>query len=157
MAIKKVDVYVSQILEDLENGFTWLKKDDMGYGSIQEKYGAKEQQIAMIRKHPKLKYAETTVTIFNVIDDTKDERAATTTTFNRGDAELLGIVPTVSAGTTTVQAVSTGESNKNSDKKDSGVSSGHGNVVSQPTPSETSSSADSGVAELDSFSAFANL
>lgn len=73
MAVNKVDLYVSQIIEDLNNGMTWLKKDDLGYGSIQEKYTAKEQQIAVIRKHPKLKDAETTVTIFNIIDDTKEE------------------------------------------------------------------------------------
>jgi hypothetical protein len=70
MAVNKVDLYVSQILEDLDNGITWLKRDDVGYGSIQEKYNAKDQQIAMIRKHPKLKDAETNVTVFNVIDDT---------------------------------------------------------------------------------------
>ena len=48
MAVNKVDLYVSQILEDLDNGFTWLKRDDLGYGSIQEKYGAKDQQITKI-------------------------------------------------------------------------------------------------------------
>ena len=77
MAVNKVDLYVSQILEDLDNGFTWLKRDDLGYGSIQEKYGAKDQQITMIRKHPKLKDAETSVTIFNVIDDTNETTVET--------------------------------------------------------------------------------
>jgi len=72
MAVNKVDLYVSQILEDLDNGLTWLKSDDIGYGSIQEKYNAKEQQITMIRKHPALKDAETNITVFNIIDDTKD-------------------------------------------------------------------------------------
>jgi hypothetical protein len=86
MAVNEVDLYVSQILEDLDNGFTWLKRDDLGYGSIQEKYNAKDQQIAKIRKHPKLKDAETSITIFNVIDDTnetivdtKESRPARTT------------------------------------------------------------------------------
>lgn len=73
MAVNKVEIYVSQILEDLNNGLTWLKRDDLGYGSIQDKYNAKDQQIAMIRKHPALKDAETTVTVFTVIDDTKQE------------------------------------------------------------------------------------
>ena len=75
MAVNKVEIYVSQILEDLDNGLTWLKRDDLGYGSIQEKYNAKDQQIAMIRKHPVLKDVETTVTVFTVIDDTKSEEA----------------------------------------------------------------------------------
>lgn len=78
MAVNKVDLYVSQILEDLDNGLTWLKRDDIGYGSIQEKYNAKDQQIAMIRKHPALKDAETNITVFNIIDDTKDEGSTTT-------------------------------------------------------------------------------
>lgn len=73
MAVNKVEIYVSQILEDLDNGLTWLKRDDLGYGSIQDKYNAKDQQIAMIRKHPALKDAETSVTVFTVIDDTKQE------------------------------------------------------------------------------------
>lgn len=71
MAINKVDLTVSQIVNDLNSGLTWLKKDDLGYGSIETKYGANSQQIAAIRKHPALKDAETTITIFNIIDDTK--------------------------------------------------------------------------------------
>jgi hypothetical protein len=72
MAVNKVDLYVSQIMEDLNNGLTWLEKDDLGYGSIEKKYNANPLQIATIRKHPKLKDAETSITIFNVIDDIDD-------------------------------------------------------------------------------------
>lgn len=70
MPVNKVDLHISQLIEDLNNGLTWLKKDDLGYGSVQEKYGANDVQINAIRKHPKLKDVETTATIFNVIDDT---------------------------------------------------------------------------------------
>ena len=59
MAINKVDLTVSQLINDLNSGFTWLKKDDLGYGSIETKYGANANQIAAIRKHPALKDAET--------------------------------------------------------------------------------------------------
>ena len=69
MAVNKVDVYVSQIKELLDQGYTWLEKDNLGYGSIENKYGATAIQIATIRKHPKLKDLETNITIFNVIDD----------------------------------------------------------------------------------------
>lgn len=96
MAVNKVEIYVSQILEDLDNGLTWLKRDDLGYGSIQEKYDAKDQQIAMIRKHPALKDAETTVTVFTVIDDTKNNNNAGTTTNDtivRRDEINLEILP----------------------------------------------------------------
>jgi len=71
MPVNKVDLTVSQLIEDLNSGLTWLKKDDLGYGSIESKYGANPNQIAAIRKHPALKDAETNVTIFNIIDDTK--------------------------------------------------------------------------------------
>lgn len=71
MAINKVDLTVSQLINDLNNGLTWLKKDDLGYGSIEVKYGANPAQIMAIRKHPALKDAETNITVFNVIDDTK--------------------------------------------------------------------------------------
>ena len=100
MAVNKVEIYVSQILEDLNNGLTWLKRDDLGYGSIQEKYNAKDQQIAMIRKHPVLKDAETTVTVFTVIDDTKEDYNGTTTVSATEPAneELLDIL----SGTETI-------------------------------------------------------
>lgn len=105
MAVNKVDLYVSQILEDLDNGLTWLKRDDIGYGSIQEKYTAKDQQIAMIRKHPALKDAETNITVFNIIDDTKDERTTTVPANQPTDAAIVGNVPE------TVQQVPTTETN----------------------------------------------
>ena len=74
MAINKVDLTVSQIINDLNTGLTWFKKDDLGYGSIEVKYGANAPQIMAIRKHPALKDAETTITIFNIIDDTKNQK-----------------------------------------------------------------------------------
>jgi len=71
MAINKVDLTVTQLVNDLNEGCTWLKKDDLGYGSIEIKYGATAAQITAIRKHPALKNAETSITIFNIIDDTQ--------------------------------------------------------------------------------------
>jgi hypothetical protein len=78
MAVNKVDLTVSQIISDLNSGLTWLKKDDLGYGSIETKYGANPLQITTIRKHPALKDAETSITIFNIIDDTKNETTIST-------------------------------------------------------------------------------
>ena len=74
MAINKVDLTVSQLLNDLSEGYTWLKKDDLGCGSIETKYNANPVQIATIRKHPALKDAETTLTVFNIIDDTAKQQ-----------------------------------------------------------------------------------
>lgn len=72
MAVNKVDLTITQLLNDLNEGLTWFKKDDLGYGSIESKYGATEKQITLIRKHPKLVNAETSITIFNIIDDTNE-------------------------------------------------------------------------------------
>ena len=80
MAINKVDLTVSQLINDLNEGYTWFKKDDLGYGSIENKYGANPQQITAIRKHPALKDAETSITIFNIIDDTKNDAQVPTPT-----------------------------------------------------------------------------
>ena len=136
MAVNKVEIYVSQILEDLDNGLTWLKKDDLGYGSIQDKYNAKEQQIAMIRKHPALKDAETTVTVFTVIDDTKEDYNGTTTvsTTEPANEELLDIV----SGTET-------------------INNGHGDVSSIQGSSNGSSVQRKDEVTADDLSAFANL
>ena len=115
MAVNKVEIYVSQILEDLNSGLTWLKRDDLGYGSIQDKYNAKDQQIAMIRKHPVLKDAETTVTVFTVIDDTKEDYNAGTTTVSATERtdeqpmESLLVTETINTGsesTSSIQSIS---------------------------------------------------
>jgi len=105
MAINKVDLTVSQLINDLNEGFTWLKKDDLGYGSIENKYGANPNQIAAIRKHPSLKNAETTLTIFNIIDDTKDDNTSSTTKpiSNRTDSHVKQpVVDVVSKESTVV-------------------------------------------------------
>jgi len=79
MAVEKVQLGVTAIKELLDGGYTWLKKDDLGFGSIQEKYQASDVQIAAIRKHPLLKDLETTARIFVIVDDTKDAAATPTT------------------------------------------------------------------------------
>lgn len=137
MAVNKVEIYVSQILEDLDNGLTWLKRDDLGYGSIQEKYNAKDQQIAMIRKHPVLKDAETTVTVFTVIDDTKEDYNGGTITLSVTELENGANVESLS-GTKT-------------------ENSGHGNAdILSDSNSRTSEERNDEVAAED-LSAFANL
>ena len=70
MATQKIDLKLSVLLEDLDNGLTWFKKEDVGYGSIQEKYDATDFHIKLIQKHPKLKDVQPNIKIFNIIDDT---------------------------------------------------------------------------------------
>ena len=82
MNAKKVDLKLSILLEDLNNGHTWFKKEDVGYGSIQEKYNATDYQIEHIKKHPQLKDVEPNIVIFNIIDDVnvKDAKKSTEST-----------------------------------------------------------------------------
>ena len=56
MAIQKenVSIDVQDIIELLHSGYTWFKKDDLGYGSIQEKFNALDIHIKTIQKHPEL-------------------------------------------------------------------------------------------------------
>ncbi len=133
MAVKQVDLYVSQILEDHNNGLTWLKRDDLGYGNIQDKYGAKDQQIAMIRKHPALKNAETNVTVFNIIDDTKktDEPAAVPVSNSKDDGSVARVskpvedpTPKYSSVDHTDRSDNTGKSVSEVPKRDSEFSTG---------------------------------
>jgi hypothetical protein len=69
--LPKVQLTVSSIQADLGSGLTWLKRDDMGYGSIQEKYEALDSQIMTIKKHPALVNLQTINKIFVIVDDTK--------------------------------------------------------------------------------------
>lgn len=79
MNLEKVQLTVSSIIDLLNNGYTWFKKDDLGYGSIQEKFQATDVQVHTIRKHPALKDADTTAKIFIIIDDTKNNETASQT------------------------------------------------------------------------------
>ena len=106
MAINKVDLTVTQLVNDLNEGMTWLKKDDLGYGSIENKYGANAPQIMAIRKHPALKDAETSITIFNIIDDTKNETTNNTkeSSSNRTNTQLEQPMVSVVNNETTVDS-----------------------------------------------------
>lgn len=78
MAINKKTILVSELIADLNNGMTWLESENVGFGSIQTKYGANEQQIAQFRKHPKLINAEPNVTIFQIVDDSVEVKVEKT-------------------------------------------------------------------------------
>lgn len=73
--VQPVELTVSSLINHLHSGLSWLKKDDIGYGSIQEKYDATESQILTIQKHPKLVNIEPVRVFFNLIDDTEPENS----------------------------------------------------------------------------------
>ena len=76
---KTIEIKISNILEDLRNGYTRIKNDkkyDPKIGSIQEKYGLNRIQVFELFKHDKLKGKKTITKkepAFTIIDDTNGE------------------------------------------------------------------------------------
>jgi hypothetical protein len=72
-SMKKVELHISTLIKALENGLSWFKSDDQGFGSIQETYDATDFEITMIMKHPKLKDVEPNFLRFILVDDLQEE------------------------------------------------------------------------------------
>jgi hypothetical protein len=84
-------IVAEDLIDDLHNGLTWLKKDDLGYGSIEEKYNANPYQIKVIRKLPTLQNVKTKVTIFNVESRTKKTSTKNTNLENKIEETELSL------------------------------------------------------------------
>lgn len=67
----EVALTISGLIKDLSEGLTWQKKDDAGYGSIQEKYAIPDEKLTQIMDIPQLREIPTTIRVFKIIDDTK--------------------------------------------------------------------------------------
>jgi hypothetical protein len=82
MAIQKenVSIDVQDIIELLHSGYTWFKKDDLGYGSIQEKFNALDIHIKTIQKHPDLKDVDTIAKVFVITNRNKQDNGTITNT-----------------------------------------------------------------------------
>jgi hypothetical protein len=82
MAIQKenVSVDVQDIIDLLHSGYTWFKKDDLGYGSIQEKFNALDIHIKTIQKHPELANVDTIAKVFVITNRNKTDNGTGTTT-----------------------------------------------------------------------------
>ena len=97
MAIQKenVSVDVQDIIELLHSGYTWFKKDDLGYGSIQEKFNALDIHIKTIQKHPELANVDTIAKVFVITNRNKTDNGSTTTndTSVKRDEINLGSLP----------------------------------------------------------------
>ena len=63
------EVKISEIQDLLKQGFTRLKKDDLGNGSIQEKYDLTTSQVKDLFQHEKLKGLKVKVPGVTVVDD----------------------------------------------------------------------------------------
>jgi hypothetical protein len=82
MAIQKenVSVDVQDIIDLLHSGYTWFKKDDLGYGSIQEKFNALDIHIKTIQKHPELANVDTIAKVFVITNRNKQTNGTGTIT-----------------------------------------------------------------------------
>lgn len=65
-------VILSEILEDLNNGLTKWKKDDIGFGSIEKKYSLTLPEMITLMAHPKIKDVESRIPNFVIVDDLED-------------------------------------------------------------------------------------
>lgn len=66
-------VKLSQIKEDLLSGLTRWKKDDIGFGSIEKKYGLTIAECVKLFAHPKLEKVESMIPVFLIEDDLEEE------------------------------------------------------------------------------------
>lgn len=69
----------SQLKEDLLNGLTRFKKDDIGFGSLEKKYNLTTNEMAVVLTHPALKDIETVIPDFIIEDDVTNEEVVNTT------------------------------------------------------------------------------
>lgn len=95
MAIQKeeVSIDVQDIIELLHSGYTWYKKDDLGYGSIQEKFNALDMHIKVIQKHPDLQNVDTVARVFVITNKNKNEGTSTAASANTEHEKSMGSIP----------------------------------------------------------------
>jgi hypothetical protein len=126
MAIQKenVTIDVQDIIELLHSGYTWYKKDDLGYGSIQEKFNALDIHIKTIQKHPDLRDIDTIAKVFVITNRNKQENAGTTSNsvINTTDAISMGSLPKI-------ESISTMETSRVSDNSDTLVNGSKDRVI----------------------------
>lgn len=65
-------IKVSEILSDLKSGVHRYKKDDVGFGSLEEKYDLTFTELKQIINHPKIKGIKTQIPSLQIIDDTEN-------------------------------------------------------------------------------------
>lgn len=67
------EVSLAQVKEDLNNGLTKWKKDDIGFGSLEKKYNLTMSEMIELLNHPRVKFMETRIPTFRIIDDLNEE------------------------------------------------------------------------------------
>lgn len=70
---KLKEIRISELINDLKSGITRYKKEDLGFGSIEEKYSLTFTELRQIIAHPKLKGIRVSIPSYILIDDTEDQ------------------------------------------------------------------------------------
>ena len=68
-----------QLIRDLSEGKTWFKGEDVGWGSIQAKYGMNDNEVEAIKKDSRLKGKTPALIRFVLVDEDFDPTVNLTT------------------------------------------------------------------------------
>lgn len=74
------EIKVSEVLNYLKNGVTRWKKEDLGFGSLEEIYSLTFTEVKELIDHPKIKGVKTKIPTLKIVDDTTDEVTTEETT-----------------------------------------------------------------------------
>lgn len=74
------EIKVSEVLNHLKNGVTRWKKENLGFGSLEEIYGLTFTEVKELIDHPKIKGVKTKIPTMKIIDDTDGEPTTEETT-----------------------------------------------------------------------------
>ncbi len=66
------EILISQIKKDLKSGLTRWKKDNLGFGSLEEKYSLTFTEVKELIEHPKIQGIKTKIPTLRIIDDTEN-------------------------------------------------------------------------------------
>jgi hypothetical protein len=67
----EVEIKISDLLNDLRNGLSWLEQNNNGKGSIQLKYQMEDQDVEDIKQHPVF---QKPIRTFKIVDDTQKKQ-----------------------------------------------------------------------------------
>lgn len=76
------EVSLSQVKEDLLNGLTKWKKDDIGFGSLEKKYNLTVEDAVKLFANSKVAKMETRIPTLIIIDDLEEEEILPVITVN---------------------------------------------------------------------------
>ena len=73
-------IKVSEVLNSLKSGVTRWKKEDLGFGSIEEKFDLTFTEMKELMNHPKIRGVKTKIPTLRIIDDVETEETPEETT-----------------------------------------------------------------------------